>query len=140
MMEAASDEQHPTSASSSSVSTTATTSTTTPATKNLAGVAWTGGSLVGSLNPINHGYRVSDGNGGYIVTNTIKKYKRARRDDEGNIVMVDDDDDDDKIPSNIVVQFRNKEGKEVGGVIDVPTNAMMLTITMTMMMMMMQRR
>ena len=120
MMEAANDE-HPTSASSASVSST--TTSTTPATKNLAGVAWTGGSLVGSLNPINHGYRVADGAGGYIVTNTIKKYKRARRDDEGNIVMVDDEDDDDKIPSNIVVQFRNKEGKEVGGVIDVPTNA-----------------
>ena len=65
--------------------------------------------------------RVSDGHGGYIVTNTHKKYKRARRDAGGNIVM--DDDDDDKMLSNIVVQFRNKDGMEVGGLLDVPTNA-----------------
>ena len=111
---ASGDSNYLTSSSSSSSSTT---------TKNLAGVAWTGGSLVGSLNPINHGYRVSDGNGGYFVTNTHKRYKRARRDDEGNIVMDDDDDENDKIPSNIVVQFRNKDGMEVGGALDVPTNA-----------------
>ena len=88
--------------------------------KNLSGVAWTGGSLVGSLNPNNHGYRVSDGNGGYIITNTHKRYKRTRRDAEGNIVEEDADDD---IPSNIVVQFCNREGESVGEAMDVPTNA-----------------
>ena len=96
------------------------TPSSTTTTRDLAGAAWTAGSLVGSLNPINHGYRVSDGHGGYVVTNTHKGYKRARRDAEGNVVM---DDDDDEMPSNIVVQFRNKDGMEVGGALDVPTDA-----------------
>eukprot|EP00581_Thalassiosira_minuscula_P033481 CAMPEP_0183769370 /NCGR_PEP_ID=MMETSP0739-20130205/21475_1 /TAXON_ID=385413 /ORGANISM="Thalassiosira miniscula, Strain CCMP1093" /LENGTH=604 /DNA_ID=CAMNT_0026008945 /DNA_START=36 /DNA_END=1850 /DNA_ORIENTATION=+ len=89
------------------------------ATKDLSGVAWTGGSLVGSLNPNNHGFRVSDGAGGYIITNTHKRYKRSRRDAEGNIV----DEEDDEIPGNIVVQFSNREGESVGEAMDVPTNA-----------------
>lgn len=89
------------------------------ATKNLSGVAWTGGSLVGSLNPQNHGFRVSDGNGGYIITNTHKRYKRSRRDADGNLVEEEDDD----IPSNIVVQFSNREGESVGEAMDVPTSA-----------------
>ena len=96
------------------------TPSSTTTTRDLAGAAWTAGSLVGSLNPINHGYRVSDGHGGYVVTNTHKGYKRARRDAEGNVVM---DDDDDEMPSNMVVQFRNKDGMEVGGALDVPTDA-----------------
>ena len=96
------------------------TPSSTTTTRDLAGAAWTAGSLVGSLNPINHGYRVSDGHGGYVVANTHKGYKRARRDAEGNVVM---DDDDDEMPSNIVVQFRNKDGMEVGGALDVPTDA-----------------
>jgi ribosome assembly protein 4 len=94
----------------------------TTTTKNLSGVAWTGGSLVGSLNPLNHGYRTSDGKGGYVVTNTHLKYKRARRDVDGNIVQ-DDDGIDDDAPGNIVVQFRNGDGMEVGNVMDVPTDA-----------------
>ena len=42
----------------------------TGATKDLSGVAWTAGSLVGSLNPANHGFRTADGAGGYIIHNT----------------------------------------------------------------------
>ncbi|KAL3791586.1 hypothetical protein ACHAW5_009970 [Stephanodiscus triporus] len=98
-----------------------TTTSTTTATKDLSGVAWTGGSLVGSLNPINHGFRTSDGNGGYYVTNTHKKYKRARRDAEGNIVQ--GGIDDDAMPGNVVVQFSDGDGATVGGAMDVPTDA-----------------
>ena len=54
--------------------------------KDLSGVAWTGGSLVGSLNPINHGFRTADGKGGYIINNTHKRYKRTRRDADGNVI------------------------------------------------------
>lgn len=89
--------------------------------KDLSGVAWTGGSLVGSLNPANHGYRVSDGRGGYIITNTHKRYKRTRRDAEGNVIREDEEDDD--IPGNVVVQFCNREGDSVGEAMDVPTSA-----------------
>ncbi|KAL3817663.1 hypothetical protein ACHAXA_002008 [Cyclostephanos tholiformis] len=100
------------------------TMTTMTATKDLSGVAWTGGSLVGSLNPINHGFRTSDGRGGHVVTNTHLRYKRARRDGDGNIVQEGIDDDiDSSIPGNIVVQFRDADGDEVGGVMDVPTDA-----------------
>eukprot|EP01082_Thalassiosira_pseudonana_P012165 g10920.t1 g10920 contig45:58034-59839(-) len=96
--------------------------TSTSSTKDLSGVAWTGGSLVGSLNPINHGYRTSDGNGGYIITNTHKRYKKtSRRDKDGN--LVDDGDDEDDVVGNVVVQFSNKEGDTVGDAMDVPTSA-----------------
>jgi ribosome assembly protein 4 len=97
--------------------------TTAPPTRDMSGVAWTGGSLVGSLNPINHGFRTSDGNGGYLVTNTHKKYKRARRDAEGNVIQDGDEDVDESIPGNVVVQFRDGDGEEVGGAMDVPTDA-----------------
>ncbi|KAL7533072.1 hypothetical protein ACHAXR_005027 [Thalassiosira sp. AJA248-18] len=112
MDETTSNPTHPT--------TTTATLPTNAKTKDLSGVAWTGGSLVGSLNPVNHGFRVSDGNGGYIITNTHKRYKRTRRDAEGNIVEEDVDDD---IPGNIVVQFCNREGESVGEAMDVPTSA-----------------
>ena len=92
-------------------------------TKNLSGVAWTGGSLVGSLNPLNHGYRTSDGKGGYIITNTHKRYKRTRRDADGNIVEEGGIEDDDDIPGNIQIQFSNREGESVGQSMDVPTSA-----------------
>ena len=85
------------------------------------GVAWTGGSLVGSLNPLNHGYRTSDGKGGYIITNTHKRYKRTRRDANGNVI--DEEEGEDDIPGNVVVQFSNREGVNVGESLDVPTNA-----------------
>jgi len=89
------------------------------AAKSLSGVAWTGGSLVGSLNPDNHGYRVADGQGGYIITNTHRKYKRTRLNADGELVA----EDEDEIPSNIVVQFTDREGSEVGEALDVPTSA-----------------
>ncbi|KAL7488978.1 hypothetical protein ACHAW6_014557 [Cyclotella cf. meneghiniana] len=89
-----------------------------PATKDLSGVAWTGGSLVGSLNPSNHGYRTADGNGGYIITNTHKKFKRSKRDADGNVLP-----DDDEVVANLVVQFCNREGETVGDAMDVPTSA-----------------
>ncbi|KAL9184680.1 hypothetical protein ACHAXT_012650 [Thalassiosira profunda] len=89
------------------------------ATKDLSGVAWTGGSLVGSLNPSNHGYRTADGQGGYIINNSHKRYKRTRRDAAGNIV----DEEEDDIPGNVVVQFSNRDGENVGEAMDVPTNA-----------------
>ncbi|KAL3765259.1 hypothetical protein ACHAWO_001200 [Cyclotella atomus] len=88
--------------------------------KNLAGVAWTNGSLVGSLNPLNHGFRTSDGQGGYIITNTHTQYKRAKRDADGNIVQGDAEDD---VVSNLVVQFHNRDGETVGDAMDVPTTA-----------------
>ena len=67
---------------------------------NVGGIAWAG-SLVGSRNPQNLGYRYSTAS---------KRYKRAS----------DDDDDEAKLPSSIVVQFNNREGKTVGGAIDLP--------------------
>ena len=70
--------------------------------KNSGGIAWAG-SLVGSQNPNNLGYRYSHAH---------KRYKRAGDDnDEGN---------DEALPSNVVVQFKNKEGEEVGNLIDIP--------------------
>lgn len=102
-------------------STSSAASASLPA-KNLSGVAWTGGSLVGSLNPANHGFRVSDGHGGYLITNTHKRYKRTRRDADGNNVVIDEEDDDE-IPGNVVVQFRNREGEGMGDAMDVPTDA-----------------
>jgi len=107
----------PTAASSST-----STAPVVQSTKNLSGVAWTGGSLVGSLNPLNHGYRTSDGKGGYIITNTTKRYKRTRRDANGNIIDEGDNDIDD-IPGNIQIQFSNREGVTLGESLDVPTNA-----------------
>ena len=104
------------------------TSTSVPAAavtntgKNLSGVAWTGGSLVGSLNPVNHGFRTADGKGGYIINNTHKRYKRTRRDADGNVIDENYIQDDD-IPGNVVVQFRDREGETVGEAMDVPTSA-----------------
>lgn len=72
--------------------------------KNAGGIAW-GGSLVGSTNPNNLGYRYSHAH---------KRYKKA--DDENAL-------QDDALPSSLVVQFQNREGDEVGGHIDVPTDS-----------------
>jgi ribosome assembly protein 4 len=69
--------------------------------KSGGGIAWAG-SLVGSQNPNNLGYRYSHAH---------KRYKRAN----------DDDKEDTSLPSNVVVQFKNKEGEEVGNLIDIPT-------------------
>ncbi|KAL7444186.1 hypothetical protein ACHAXH_007095 [Discostella pseudostelligera] len=96
------------SSAAAAAATTITASGNILPTKDLSGVAWTGGSLVGSLNPNNHGYRTSDGHGGYIITGSS---------------IEDTDNGEDDIPGNIVVQFRDMEGKTVGQAMDVPTNA-----------------
>ena len=73
--------------------------------KRTGGIAWAG-SLVGSENPNNLGYRYS---------NPTKRYRRA-----------DDDDDEDggqKLPSNIVAQLQNRQGDELANAIDLPTNS-----------------
>ena len=73
--------------------------------KNEGGIAWAG-SLVGSQNPNNLGYRYSHAH---------KRYKKANENGE--------DENDATLPSNVVVQFKNKEGEELGNLIDVPTNS-----------------
>ncbi len=72
--------------------------------KQAGGIAWSG-SLVGSQNPNNLGYRYSHAH---------KRYKKSNDDDEGA---------DKSLPSNVVVQFKNREGEEVGSLIDIPTNS-----------------
>lgn len=69
--------------------------------KNAGGIAWAG-SLVGSQNPNNLGYRYSHAH---------KRYKRTD----------DNEEEDNTLPSNVVVQFKNREGEEVGNLIDIPT-------------------
>ena len=70
--------------------------------KNAAGgIAWAG-SLVGSKNPNNLGYRYSHAH---------KRYKKS----------TDGEDADKSLPSSVVVQFKDREGKEVGNLIDIPT-------------------
>lgn len=71
--------------------------------KNAGGIAWAG-SLVGANNPDNLGYRYSTAS---------KRYKRA--DDDGT--------QDKELPSNLVVQFRNREGEEVANHLDIPTQS-----------------
>lgn len=70
--------------------------------KRLGGIAWAG-SLVGSQNPNNLGYRYS---------HEHKRYKKNG-----------DDDADPEIPSNMVVLFQNREGEELGDQLDLPTNS-----------------
>ena len=74
--------------------------------KNSGGIAWAG-SLVGSHNPNNLGYRYSHAH---------KRYKRA--DDNG-----DSSEGKESLPSNVVVQLKNKDGEEVGNLIDIPTDS-----------------
>lgn len=69
---------------------------------NGGGIAWAG-SLVGSQNPQNLGYRYSHAH---------KRYKKSG-----------DDDVDDTLPASVVVQFKNLQGEEVGNLIDIPTNS-----------------
>jgi len=69
--------------------------------KNAGGIAWAG-SLVGSKNPNNLGYRYSHAH---------KRYKKS----------TDGEDADKSLPSSVVVQFKDREGKEVGNLIDIPT-------------------
>mmetsp|Transcript_23505 Transcript_23505/g.32971 ORF Transcript_23505/g.32971 Transcript_23505/m.32971 type:complete len:548 (+) Transcript_23505:124-1767(+) len=71
--------------------------------KQAGGIAWAG-SLVGSTNPDNLGYRYSTAH---------KRYKRSS----------DDDEKEKELPSNLVVQFRNREGEEVASHLDIPTGS-----------------
>mmetsp|Transcript_15846 Transcript_15846/g.15241 ORF Transcript_15846/g.15241 Transcript_15846/m.15241 type:complete len:545 (-) Transcript_15846:416-2050(-) len=73
--------------------------------KNAGGIAW-GGSLVGSTNPKNLGYRYSHAH---------KRYKKS--------TGGENDIEDDTLPSSLVVQFQNRKGDEVGVHMDVPTNS-----------------
>lgn len=72
---------------------------------NKGGIAW-GGSLVGSKNPHNLGYRYSTPH---------KRFRRAD-DSEGGIEQHD-------LPTNLVVQFSNRQGEELAGNLDLPTNS-----------------
>jgi len=72
--------------------------------KNAGGIAWAG-SLVGSQNPNNLGYRYSHAH---------KRYRRANE---------DENEVDKSLPSNVVVQFKSRDGEEVGNLIDIPTNS-----------------
>lgn len=72
--------------------------------KNKGGIAWAG-SLVGSKNPNNLGYRYST---------PSKRYRRA------------DDNDcsgERELPNNIQVQFQNRQGVELAETLDLPTNS-----------------
>jgi ribosome assembly protein 4 len=64
------------------------------------GIAW-GGSLVGSENPNNLGYRYST---------ATKRYRVV-------------EDTPTSLPSNLQIQFQNREGQELAGILDVPTNS-----------------
>jgi ribosome assembly protein 4 len=68
--------------------------------KRTGGIAWAG-SLMGSENPNNLGYRYS---------NPAKRYRKA-----------DDDNEEAKLPTNLVVQFQNRQGEELANNLDVPT-------------------
>ena len=93
------------------------TATATPTTsaysnggdKRTGGIAW-GGSLVGSENPNNLGYRYS---------NPLKRFRRAGDDDE------EDGENGGKkqLPTNVVVQFQNRQGEELANNLDIPTNS-----------------
>ena len=72
--------------------------------KSTGGIAW-GGSLVGSTNPNNLGYR---------YTTATKRYKRSS---DGS------DDPDANLPSSLVVQFNNRDGDNVGNQVDLPINS-----------------
>jgi ribosome assembly protein 4 len=74
--------------------------------KRTGGIAWAG-SLVGSENPNNLGYRYS---------NPLKRYKKANAENG-------DDGDGPEFPSNVVVQFANRQGEELASSLDVPTES-----------------
>ena len=72
--------------------------------KRTGGIAWAG-SLVGSENPKSLGYRYS---------NPTKRFRR-----EG----ADNDDQQMVLPENLVVQFQNRQGEELAGNLDLPTDS-----------------
>jgi ribosome assembly protein 4 len=71
--------------------------------KRQGGIAWAG-SLVGSQNPNNLGYRYSHAH---------KRFKKEKTDDM----------EEDELPTNIVVRFRDREGHELGELMDIPTQS-----------------
>lgn len=85
--------------------TTATSSVGKNGDKRTGGIAWAG-SLVGSENPNNLGYRYS---------NPLKRYKKAGSENT--------DDVEDEFPSNMVVQFQNRQGDELANSMDIPTGS-----------------
>ena len=74
--------------------------------KRTGGIAW-GGSLVGSENPNNLGYRYS---------NPTKRFRRAGDDD-------DESSGKKQLPTNVVVQFQNRQGEELANNLDIPTKS-----------------
>jgi ribosome assembly protein 4 len=72
--------------------------------KRTGGIAWAG-SLVGAENPNNLGYRYS---------NPLKRYKHADGKDGSS-------SQEAEFPSNVVVQFQNRQGDELASPMDVPT-------------------
>ena len=81
--------------------------TENPKRENAGGIAWAG-SLVGSQRPDNLGFRYSH-----------KRYKRASDLDKGE----DDGEGSSALPANVVVQFKDREGTEVGNLVDIPTGS-----------------
>jgi len=77
-----------------------------PAKVDAGGIAWAG-SLVGSQRPDNLGFRYSH-----------KRYKRASDADGGDGVG-----DASTLPTSVVVQFKDREGTEVGNLVDLPTGS-----------------
>ena len=75
--------------------------------KRTGGIAWAG-SLVGSENPNNLGYRYS---------NPLKRYKKADGGVDG------DKENEVEFPSNLVVQFQNRQGDELASSLDIPTDS-----------------
>lgn len=71
--------------------------------KKSGGIAWAG-SLVGSKNPNSLGYRYST---------PSKRYRAAPSEDDGNR----------ELPSNLQIQFRNRQGEDLEETLDIPTNA-----------------
>ena len=70
------------------------------------GIAW-GGSLLGSENPHNLGFRYSN------------PHKRFRKASDG----VDGNGEANDLPANVVVQFSNRQGEELADSMDLPTNS-----------------
>jgi len=71
--------------------------------KRLGGIAWAG-SLVGSKNPNNLGFRYSH------------THKRFRRD-------TTNDNEDDNLPTNLAIRLQNRLGNELGDILDIPTKS-----------------
>ena len=81
-----------------------TLSSTSNDAKRSGGIAWAG-SLVGSQNPNNLGFRYST---------PTKRYRAATAPDNEN---------GRELPTNIQVQFQNREGDELAETLDLPTNS-----------------